>query len=162
MSDTKKRGARPPVGVGAVVEIPTRRGLAYAQMSHDHPTHGPLLRVLPGFHAERPQDLGPVVAQRESFVAFFPLKHAVRQNIFEIVGQAELPETARTFPLFRAGVPDRDTRKVKLWWFWDGEKEWRVGSIDAKQRRMPLREVVNDTLLVERIEQDWTPERDGR
>ena len=62
--------------------------------------------------------------------------------------------------LVRGGVIDPSTRKVKVWWLWDGEKEWRVGEITAEQRGLPIRGVWNDTLLIERIESGWTPETD--
>lgn len=162
MSEPKKDAQRIGVAVGVVVEIPTKRGLAYAQMSHDHATHGALLRVLPGFHASRPLDVCALVSARESFVAFFPLELAVQRKIFELVAQCEVPEAARAFPVFRIGIPDPTTRKVKLWWFWDGAKEWRVGSISAAQRALPLREVCDEVVLVRRIEEGWTPQNDPR
>jgi YD repeat-containing protein len=41
-----------------------------------------------------------------------------------------------------------------------GEKEWKVGDITAEQRKLPLRGIWNDTLLVERIEAGWSPSND--
>ena len=57
---------------------------------------------------------------------------------------------------------DPQTGKVAIWWLWDGEKEWRVGSLDAKQRKLPIRSVWNDTMLIERIDAGWTAESDPR
>jgi len=145
--------------IGDVAEIPTRHGLAYAQVSHDLPSYGPLLRVLPGFFERRPADLQALADQRASFVAFFPLKHAVRKGRFEIVARCRVPEFAQSFPLFRSGFIDPKTGKVKTWWLWDGEKEWPVGSLTKEQHELPIRAVWNDTLLLERIEQGWTPEK---
>src|SRR5437868_13683890 len=90
------------VRVGDVIEIPTRVGFGYAQLTHVHPTHGALLRVLPGAHEERPTNLLAVVAQETDFVAFFPLEAAVNRGIVEIVGGAEIPASARAFPPFKA------------------------------------------------------------
>ncbi len=148
------------IRLGDIVEIPTARGIAYAQLCNTHPQYGALIRVLPGFFDARPSDFGDVACQPEKFVTFFPLQAAVNRKIVEIVGNASVPEFARAFPLFRSGVEDPATRKVKLWWFWDGEKEWRVGDITLEQRKMPLRGIWNDTLLVERIEAGWTPSSD--
>ena len=43
---------------GDVVEITTPNGLAYAQLTHDHPEHGAVLRILPGLYESRPGRLG--------------------------------------------------------------------------------------------------------
>jgi hypothetical protein len=148
------------IRIGDIVEIPTANGLAYAQFNITHDDYGALLRVFPGFFKSRPSDFVELVQQPESFVTFFPLQAAVNRNIFEIVGNASVPAFAKPFPLFRTGVVDPATRKVKTWWLWDGEKEWMVGDITIEQRKLPLRGIWNDTLLIERIEAGWTPSSD--
>jgi hypothetical protein len=57
-------------------------------------------------------------------------------------------------------MADAGCKKVDNWWLWDGVKEWRIGKISAEQRKLSFREVVNDTMLRERIEEGWTPESD--
>ncbi len=47
-----------------------------------------------------------------------------------------------------------------VWWLWDGEKSWKVGEISPAQRKLPIKEVMNDTMLIELIEDGWTPETD--
>ena len=42
----------------------------------------------------------------------------------------------------------------------DGEKEWRIDGMTQEQRKLSIRGVWNDTLLVERINACWTPETD--
>ncbi len=91
---------------------------------------------------------------------FFPLNAAIDQHIVSIVANVALPSDAQKFPTFRAGVVDPATRKVGVWWLWDGEKEWRVGQLTVEQRCLSIRGVWNDTLLIERIESGWTPETD--
>jgi len=147
--------------IGDVIEIPTKKGLAYAQVSHFHKDYSALLRVLPGFFHARPQDLERCVGVNEKFVQFFPLQAALNQGIFEVVGNFKVPTHASEFPVFRTGVPDRETKKVDNWWFWDGEREWMVGEITAEQRKLPLRGICNDTYLIELIENEWTPENDS-
>ena len=148
--------------LGDVIEIRTRRGLAYAQYSHRHARWGPLLRVLPGFHESRPDSLSMLVNAPTLFVTFFPLQQALSQGVCESVGNLDVPDFAAGFPLFRcAGHVDRDG-KVHDWWLWDGESESRVRFLTAEQRRLPIRAIWNDTLLVERIEEQWTPEQDKR
>lgn len=150
------------VRIGDVIEIPTAKGLAYAQLSHNVKQWGSLLRILPGFHATRPGSLSIVIGQEERFVVFFPLQAAVNRNIFEVVGHEEVPERARPLPHFRvAGHIDREGR-VHDWWLWDGEADRKLGKLDDKTRKLPLLEVWNDTLLIQRIEEGWTPETDPR
>jgi len=151
------------IHIGDIVEIPTAKGLRYAQFSHEHaqpPRYGALIRVLPRFFQSRPGDFSELVRQPETFVTFFPLQAAVNRKIFAVVGNCPVPDFAKPFPLFRSGVVDPATRKVKVWWLWDGEKEWKVGDITLEQRKLPLRGIWNDTLLIERIESGWTPSND--
>lgn len=148
------------INIGDIIEILTAKGLAYVQFSNTHARYGALLRVLPGFFKSRPSNFLELAQQPEAFVTFFPLQAAVNRNVFEIVGNVPVPNFAKPFPLFRGGVIDPATRKVKEWWLWDGEKEWKVGDITTEQRKLPLRGIWNDTLLVERIESGWTPSND--
>lgn len=155
---------RKSIRIGDVIEIVTSKGLAYAQYTHEHsspPGYGSLIRVLPGFYDERPRDFSELVKAKHRFVKFFPLRAAVREGIVTILANEPVPPEAKEFPIFRAGVADPKTGKVKAWWFWDGEKSWKVGRITKKQRKMPIRGLVNDTKLVELIESGWTPENDA-
>ncbi len=145
------------IRIGDVVEIPTARGLAYAQFSHQNGEYGALLRVLPGFHECRPGDFVDLVLASEAFVTFFPLQAALNRGIFVLVANHPVPEAALEFPLFRAGSVDPASGKVKIWWLWDGHKEWKVGELTPQQQILPVRGIWNDTLLVERIESGWRP-----
>jgi hypothetical protein len=146
--------------IGDVIEIATPEGLAYAQYTHKHdrpPKYGALLRVLPGIFASRPEEFSELVKQEARFCVFFPLGAAVARQIVSVVGHEEVPEECRPFPLFRAGVKDPATGHVQTWWLWDGEREWRIGKLAPEQRALPLRQVWNDTLLVKRIVEGWSP-----
>lgn len=147
--------------IGDVVEIKTAKGLAYAQYAHKHKQYGALLRVFGDFHDNRPNGFAELVKNKPTFMCFFPLNAAVDQGIVSIVDNVALPTEAQAFPVFRSGVTDPSTRKVGVWWLWDGEKEWRVGDLTAEQRKLSIRGVWNDTLLIERIESGWTPETDS-
>lgn len=148
------------IQIGDVIEIKTKEGFAYAQYTHKHKQYGALLRVFNRIHKERPLDYKVLVQGEESFKCFFPLSAAVDQNLVSVLGNTSVPEKAKEFPIFRAGVVDPATKKVTFWWLWDGEKEWRVGELTYEQRKFPIRGVWNDTLLIKRIESGWTPETD--
>lgn len=148
------------VAIGDVLELSTHVGLAYLQITHRHPKYGFLIRVLQGTHTEPISDVEKLAAGDESFVTFFPAGAALKRGIVRRVGRAAIPEHALAFPLFRSGVVDSRTGRVNVWWLWDGEREWRVDELTPEQRRLPLRGIWNDTLLIARIESGWTPETD--
>ena len=89
------------------------------------------------------------------------MKAAVNRGIFKVVAHHDIAAQNRPFPIFRNGIADPKTKKVAVWWFWDGEKEWEVGKITAEQRKLPLLEGWNDAMLVLRIEEGWRPETDS-
>lgn len=150
------------VRIGDVIEIATQRGLGYAQYVLKKERLGALIRILPGLFDESPANLCDHVVEKERFVTFFPLQAAVNQGIFEVVENCRLPQHASEFPLFRAaGHIDREG-KVHNWFLWDGERSWRVDKLTQEQARLPMRSVWNDTLLIQRIEEGWTPETDRR
>lgn len=151
---------KPKVQPGDVFEIKTKKRLAYAQYVFRDSEMGALIRILPGFHQMRPGSFAEVVAQPERFVTFFPLKAAIDQGIFEVVAHEKIPEASQKLPMFRArGHVDREGF-VHNWWLLDGENRVRVGKLSPEQRKLPIKELWNDTLLVERIEEEWSPEKE--
>ena len=153
---TRKTKIKP----GDVIEITTKKGLAYAQYVLRNSEMGALIRVLPGFHETRPITFSEVVARPERFVTFLPLQAAIQRDIFKIIANEPVPEQSRKLPLFRArGHIDREGF-VHDWRLWDGEKSIRIGKLGPEQRKLPIKEIWNDTLLIERIEEGWTPEQE--
>lgn len=76
------------IRIGDVVEIPTAKGLSYAQMTNKDKKWGALIRVLKGAFEARPQEevLAEISQSETVFVTFFPLQAAVSRGVFEIVG----------------------------------------------------------------------------
>jgi hypothetical protein len=148
--------------IGDVVEFKTTKGFAYALYTHRHsapPKFGDLIRVFAGFHEHRPGPITAIATDNILFTTFFPLGAAVNRRIFEIVGRIDVPAALKPFPVFRNGTPHPQTKRVGVWWLWDGSKEWRVGALTQEQA-YPLLGVLNDTLLIERIEKGWRAEND--
>lgn len=151
---------RAPVKVGDVIEIETPAGLSYAQVTHRDREFGYLLRVLPGSYQTRP-NITALAARRHRWVVFYPVEHAVLQGFVRTAGNASIPPSARAFPLFRAaGLPDGGGH-ITEWWLWDGHDERRIGSLKDDQLDLPIREIVNHEVLVERIVSGWTPRVEG-
>lgn len=135
------------VKVGDIVEITSLHGTAHAQFTHKHPTFGHLLRVF----ARSPRSSAPVellAPEPSQFLTFFPLRAAIGRGLAKIVGHAEVPPQSRVFPLFRAAMRDPVSGRAEGWWLWDGEREWPVGQLSKDQRALPIREILNDTLLL--------------
>lgn len=139
--------------IGDILEIPLPdNGFGYAQYTHKHATYGALLRV---FNArEKVTNFESLFSNDVLFSAFFPLGAAVNQNILSIVSNLPIPTAFQPFPVFRAGAHNK-LGKVEAWWLWDGENEWRVGALTEEEMKFPIRGIINDTLLIERICEGW-------
>jgi hypothetical protein len=150
--------------LGDVVEITTPRGFAYAQFTHKHdapPRYGALIRVLPGLFINRPSEFATLVSGPSSFMTFFPLGAACHRGIVKVVANEVVPPHASTFPTFRSSVKVGPGKRGGPWYLWDGTREWRVDSLtDAELRKYPPRGIWNDTLLIERILEGWSHEKD--
>ena len=144
---------------GDVIEIAIDDRYAYAHLSHMHGSYGALLRVMPSTYAARPKDFAWVSATEPQFLCFFPLGAAIKRGLVALAGHVALAKAAQAFPVFRAAV--RTPNGWGPWWLWDGEKEWLVGALQPGMERLPIRGVVNDTLLVERIRSGWRSDSDA-
>ena len=140
--------------IGDIIEIPLPTGNAYAQFTHKHPQYGALIRVLKSIYPEIPAKLGELLIDEPLFITFFPLGAAINRNVVKVVSNVDVPDHSKQFPIFKAGVPNAQG-KVETWWLWDGENETRVDSLSEEQKDYPVRGVINDTLLVERISSQW-------
>jgi hypothetical protein len=151
----------PRIAIGAVVEIQTSKGYAYALYSHKDekpPRRGALLRVLDRRFEVPQDDFGWISSGTPQFNTFFPLGAAVARGLVRIAWKVELPQWAKSFPLLRGGAVNPATRKVDVWWLFDGEKSTRVDEISDEQRKLSMAGTINYTLLRERIEQGYRPE----
>jgi len=151
--------------IGDVVEIETSRGRAYAHYTHKHdepPHFGALIRVLPGFFAQRPTSFADLVQQAPGCMTFFPLGPACNRGLVSVVAAEPVPEHARSFPVFRNSNRDRSGKRLPPWTLWDGVREWKVDGLSTDELRdYPPLAIWNDTLLVERIVAEWRHELDA-
>lgn len=148
--------------IGDIVEIATSKGLCYAHYTHQHPTYGSVIRVFGEFYEHRPSNTSSLIHGEPKFTCLFLLRNSIKNGDFTIVGNEDLTENLRIFPIFRAGMASPATGKVEKWWFWDGDKEWKVGELTEEQWNMPIRGVWNDIMLLDRIESGWTPANQRR
>jgi hypothetical protein len=140
-----------------VIALRTADGLAYAQVVHRVRLYGTLIRVLEPVLEQPAEDVASLVASRERFYTFFPVGAALKRGLVELAGSAPVPERARAFPLLRQRGQIRPDGTVVDWWLWDGERKWQIGRLTPEQRELSIAEVVNDTLLRQRLEEGWRP-----
>lgn len=162
---TTKLPARRRVKLGDIFEIPTKKGIAYAQYIGKHlapPRYGALIRVFEPLYQKQLVDPAIVTDSPERFLTFFPLGAVVYRGIFQVVGNAPVPEKYSRIPLLRAPLRYIGglTGRVRTWIFWDGQDRFTRESTDltADERRTSLKQCITDVVLVEHIENDWRPE----
>jgi hypothetical protein len=143
--------------IGDIIEIPTSNGVAYAQYIRRVPERGALLAVMDGLDVTPATDLTEVVDRPLAFYVLFPLQAALTRDIVRRVGTIGVPYRFTRHPVLRSRGRVEPDGTVRDWWLWDGERRWRVEALDDAQRDLSLAEIVNDTLLVERLETGWRP-----
>ncbi|MDR0515655.1 MAG: hypothetical protein LBH25_01260 [Fibromonadaceae bacterium] len=146
--------------IGLIFQLKTSKGPAYGLCTHEDTEYCQLVYLYPiGTQLSKLKDA------TTQFCCFFPLRIALRQKIMkEIikeVGRIEIPTQLKDFPLFRVRmIPSNGPGKFHHWGFWDGQKAWFVGEINDEQRKMPIRGIWNDTLIIERLEEGYIAEND--
>jgi len=146
---------------GDVLEIPTKKGLAYALYTHRHidpPKFGALLRIFKGFYSARPTDFTKVLNENVRFTTFFPLQAAMNKGIFEIVANVSIPVSLQNFPIFKCNNKINAELYDDGWWIWDGLREKKIGRLNEDQKIYPYRSIVNDVTLIGMIEGEYGPD----
>lgn len=115
-----------------------------------------MLRPVAGFCSA----VDTVVAGRPQIITTFSIQYAVRQGLFALVANVNVPDHLRDFPTFKATnhLKGDDT----LWFFWNGKEEWRVERplTEAEKRHPEGPSFPSAPLLIERIQKDYRVERD--
>lgn len=128
--------------IGAIIEIRTAKGLAYAQYTHHHPACGEVLWVAPGLYGNRPDDLAALIEGKGGFAVMMPVKAALRRADarLAIMAWAPVPGFLQSFPTFRMAVRNRHG-DVIYWWLWDGATVWHQTKLTDEQQQLPLRSI---------------------
>lgn len=150
------------VKFGDVIEIVTSKGYAYAQYTHKDSMMGALLRIFKGIYEKKPSNIEQVLNNEIQFSTFFPLQAAVNRKIVEIIANCEIRDDLIAFPIMRVmGLTDPSTKKAISWGLRDGDSTFkRVRTLTEEEKKLPIEETCNDTMLISRIESEWTPEQD--
>lgn len=143
--------------IGDIIEIPTSKGLAYVQYTHEDSIMGSLIRVLQGFYKERiaPKELEKIINQVHRFQTFCPIHYSVNIGDWDRVGNFPVPEFSQNFPIFKnmKYLFKRPKPEDAEWFLWDGKNSWFVGKLSLEeQMKYPNKAVCNDTSLINKIE----------
>ena len=147
---------------GDIIEIETSKGYVYSQYTHEAELHGSLIRVFDLFHQKRPSDLIGLTREPIRFSTFFPLNAALRQRVVERIGNAHISTSIRKFPLFRYGIPHPLTRKVEVWYFWNGKRYCKIGVLTESVKKLSIVGIFDFEFLKNALEEGWRPEIDQR
>jgi hypothetical protein len=159
----KRRKSVPPPQLGDVVELKTSDGFAYVQYTHEHPTYGELVRVLPGVYEARldRRAVASLLKEKTVFHSFVFLEESLKEpRLARVIGNFRIPRHAKAFPVFRDGLPDPKTGEVTHWVLWDGKRQWPVGALTAEQRKLPVRTILLLEDVAEDITRGYQPEHD--
>jgi len=143
------------IKTGDIFEIETSKGKAYLHYAFKDETNGELIRVLPGLYSDQPKNLKELAVEDERFLVFFPLSAANRKKIVKKVGHHDLDSFAR--PEYMR--VEHYIRGKFLGWHIINTDTWErdlVKELDDCQKKLSPWGIWNDTLLIERLEEDWT------
>jgi hypothetical protein len=156
-------GSESSVRVGDILELGTARGLVYLQVTHKHalePAIGPVIRVVKGFHGNRPANCQAIVEGDTAFRTTFAVDEALRKGAMTRVAFAPLPLRETAFPTFRHWM-GREDRGRTVWGLWNGGLQTvsrLLGPLTAEQRSWPLLDTLSLDELVDYIEREQRPE----
>jgi hypothetical protein len=156
--------------IGDICELKTSAGLAYLQYTHDGKDMGQLVRVLPGWYSSRPPDFSALTNQQEMYFTFYTLEYALRAKQVEIVSNQPVPEWARDVPVMRkaGGLTDTEGRTLnwtigpalKLSTIEDLKRAHHIRGLTPEQAKLSIDAIWPHPIMVQKIAEGWTPERD--
>lgn len=126
---------------GDLVEIDTRRGRAYVEVTHDHPSYPQVVRGLAAPTGRDVTDPASLRGGATLFTGMVPLGEVLHT----LDWPAKIIDRGATdsapFPDFRMAVRDR-RGTVLYWWVWDGSG-LRMQDDAPGLEALPMREVLS-------------------
>lgn len=144
------------VKLGDIFEIATSKGKAYFQCVHSDKLEGELIKVFNHIFEARPKEIEEILKVEDYYYVGFPLKYALKQKIVEHVGIVPIPKGFKKPRYTRSKHMIRG--EFKGWHITDSETEKMVlvQELTEEQRQLSPSGIVNDTYLIERLEEGWT------
>lgn len=148
----------PKIQIGDVFELETNKGLAYVQYCSLDNDGIEMIRILPGLYSDRPSDLENLVSQKELFSVQFCLIAAYRKKLVALVRHFAVPSDYETPTKMRTThVINGD---FLGWHIIEKETLHRILVTELSQEQVQLSPygIWNDSLLKERLEENWNLE----
>lgn len=145
------------IQIGDLFEIKTPKGKAYLHYIHRDSVTGELVRVLQGLHVEKP-DLEQLAALDERYMISFPLSAAAKRKIVERVGYYSSESFSKPKFMRTSFI----VREEFLGWHLVDTETWQrqlVKDLSHEQRGFSPWGIWNDTLLINRLIDDWSLEK---
>lgn len=143
------------IKLGDIFEIKTANGYAYLHFVFKDEKVGELIRVLPGVYQERPHNVSELAMKGERYMVYFPVSAALRKKIIELVSFYQADDFTKP-KLMRM---EHWVRGEFLGWFIVDTNTWKmnlVKTLTNEQKKLSPWGIVNDTLLIERINENWS------
>ncbi|HYE56396.1 MAG TPA: hypothetical protein VD996_16215 [Chitinophagaceae bacterium] len=143
------------IQLGDIFELKTPNGNAYLHYVYEDKTMCQLVRVLQGLHAVAPVDFSELAASKERFVLFFPLVAARNRKIVTYAGH--YPAEGFSKPKYMR--TEHNIRGEFLGWHIVDTDTWKhrlVKTLTDEERGCSPWGIWNDTLLIERLTEDWS------
>ena len=149
---------RKTVKVGDVFQILTSEGVCYGLITHSNEKWGWVVAIFRDFYDKAPKDFAEVVSKEPQFITTFLINVAVRQGLFALVAEVEVPSHLSSFPTFKG--TNNFKGNETMWFFWNGKEEWKVhrplSDIEKKYPEGPS--LPSAPLLIEMIENNYRVE----
>jgi hypothetical protein len=154
---------------GKIYELRTSKGLCYLQHVNEYkepPRYGDLVRILDGFYKITPDksDLEKLVAKKEIYYTFIPLRASTNRKEIVLVGQVGVTDDFKELPVFKV---DRGrnfaTGKANSWGLWNKGTSSGIAGEEAsgKYLDLPILGTENIASIKWSLENDWLPRYDG-
>ena len=148
----------PKIKIGDIFEINTPNGKAYLHYIHEDPKiKRQLIRVFQGLYLERP-NLNELAGDKERYMIFFPVTAAYNRKIIDRVSHF----AADIFSKPKYMRSEHNVRREHLGWHIIDTDTWKmelVKELTPNQKQLSDWATWNDTLLIERLVNDWKLEK---
>ena len=154
MTTTNAKTVRP----GDLLEGETPQGFFYVQYIGKHPEYGDVIQVFAGLLENRLADF-TALSGKPGYLAFYSARASVKQGLTKVVGSYplswEIPRNTR-----RAGARAR-TGEILTWIIESDGQELMRKQLSEPERQLPIAAIWDHALLVVRISEGWSPEKEG-
>lgn len=143
--------------IGDIFSIQTSKGNGYFQYVFNNKDIGELIRVFNNTLNEK-LDIKKMVNSQNYYFIHFPLKAAYKQNIVKLIGNHDVPSSVKLPQKMRSKKVDNYGQFI-CWQIvdyntWQNENKKELSS---EEKKLSPWGIWNDTLLIERIEEEWDP-----